>query len=93
MTPKIGASIEAIRAISHQFAQRQTATRWLKWLHRKLSIAVIDRLIEKYTPPDLFQFGTDEMVELCEGLYKDVGSPEVSSVNGWPVLTAMINKL
>ncbi|KAJ7882554.1 hypothetical protein B0H14DRAFT_2565246 [Mycena olivaceomarginata] len=25
-------------------------------------------LIEKYTPPDLFQFGTDEMVELCEGL-------------------------
>jgi hypothetical protein len=32
------ASIEAIRAISHQFAQRQTATRWLEWLHRKLSI-------------------------------------------------------
>jgi hypothetical protein len=25
----------AIRAISHQFAQRQTATRWLEWLHRK----------------------------------------------------------
>ncbi|KAJ7852742.1 hypothetical protein B0H13DRAFT_2284257 [Mycena leptocephala] len=24
----------------------------------------------------LFEFGTDEMVELCEGLYKDVGSPE-----------------
>jgi hypothetical protein len=37
MTPKIGASIEAIRAISHQFAQRQTAIRWLEWLHRKLS--------------------------------------------------------
>jgi hypothetical protein len=38
MTPKIWASIEAIRAISHQFAQRQTAIRWLEWLHRKLSI-------------------------------------------------------
>ncbi|KAJ6596489.1 hypothetical protein B0H10DRAFT_1828332, partial [Mycena sp. CBHHK59/15] len=58
-----------------------------------VDIAVIDRLIEKYTPPDLFQFGTDEMVELCEGLYKDVGSPEVSSVKGWAVFTAMINKL
>ncbi|KAJ7204892.1 hypothetical protein C8J57DRAFT_1541993 [Mycena rebaudengoi] len=43
-----------------------------------VNIAVIDRLTEKYTPPDLFQFGTDEMVELCEGLYKDVGSPEVT---------------
>jgi hypothetical protein len=30
--------IEAIRAISHQFVQRQTAIRWLEWLHRKLSI-------------------------------------------------------
>jgi hypothetical protein len=38
MIPKIWASIEAIRAISHQFAQRQTAIRWLEWLHRKLSI-------------------------------------------------------
>jgi hypothetical protein len=37
MTPKIGASIEAIRAISHQFGQRQTAIKWLEWLHRKLS--------------------------------------------------------
>jgi hypothetical protein len=37
MTPRIWASIEAIRAISHQFAQRQTAIRWLEWLHRKLS--------------------------------------------------------
>jgi hypothetical protein len=34
MTPKIWASIEAI---SYQFAQRQTAIRWLEWLHRKLS--------------------------------------------------------
>jgi hypothetical protein len=37
MTPKIGANVEAIRAISHQFAQRQIAIRWLEWLHRKLS--------------------------------------------------------
>jgi hypothetical protein len=37
MTPKIWASIKAIQAISHQFAQRQTAIRWLEWLHRKLS--------------------------------------------------------
>jgi hypothetical protein len=29
------ASIKAIRAISHQFAQRQTAIRWPEWLHRK----------------------------------------------------------
>jgi hypothetical protein len=38
MTPKIWASIKAIRAISHQFAQSQTAIRWLEWLHHKLSI-------------------------------------------------------
>jgi hypothetical protein len=31
-------SHKAIRAISHQFAQRQTAIRWLEWLQRKLSI-------------------------------------------------------
>jgi hypothetical protein len=37
MTPKITAIIEAIRAISHQFVQRQTAIRWLEWLQRKLS--------------------------------------------------------
>jgi hypothetical protein len=30
----------AIRAISHQFAQRQTAIRWLEWLHRKQAIAL-----------------------------------------------------
>jgi hypothetical protein len=38
MTPKIWASIKAIRAISHQFSQWQTAIGWLEWLHRKLSI-------------------------------------------------------
>jgi hypothetical protein len=43
MTPKIWASIKAIRAISHQFAQCQTAIRWLEWLHRKLSN---DKLLE-----------------------------------------------
>jgi hypothetical protein len=37
MTPKVTAIIEAIRAISHQFVQRQTAIRWLEWLQRKLS--------------------------------------------------------
>ncbi|KAJ7185212.1 hypothetical protein C8R46DRAFT_881931, partial [Mycena filopes] len=58
-----------------------------------VDLAVIDRLIEKYTPPRLFQFGTDEMVSLCEGLYEEVGSPEVSAVNGWAVFTAMIGKL
>jgi hypothetical protein len=40
MTSKIWASIKAIRAISHQFAQCQTAIRWLEWLHRKLSIVI-----------------------------------------------------
>jgi heme A synthase len=30
--------MKAIRAISHQFAQCQTAIIWLEWLHRKLSI-------------------------------------------------------
>ncbi|KAJ7439477.1 hypothetical protein FB451DRAFT_1301899 [Mycena latifolia] len=58
-----------------------------------VDIAVVDRLIEQYTPPDLFQFGTDEMVALCEDLYKAVGSLDVSSVNGWAVFTAMIGQL
>jgi hypothetical protein len=31
---------QAIRAISHQFAQCQTAIRWLEWLRRKLSILI-----------------------------------------------------
>jgi hypothetical protein len=42
MTPKIWASIKAIRAISHQFVQCQTAIRWLEWLHHKLSITVLN---------------------------------------------------
>jgi hypothetical protein len=48
MTPKIWASIEAIRAISHQFVQRQTAIRWLEWLHRKLSIGDYQVAESKY---------------------------------------------
>jgi hypothetical protein len=44
MTPKIWASIEAIQAIIHQFAQHQTAIRWLEWLHRKLSIVELVNL-------------------------------------------------
>ncbi|KAJ7182577.1 hypothetical protein C8R43DRAFT_868246 [Mycena crocata] len=58
-----------------------------------VDVTVIDTLIEKYTPPKLFQFGSDEMVALCEALYEAVGSPEVSAVNGWMVFTAMIGQL
>ncbi|KAJ7163849.1 hypothetical protein C8R43DRAFT_879192 [Mycena crocata] len=58
-----------------------------------VDVAVIDYLIETYTPPRLFQFGTDEMVSLCEVLFSAVGTPEVSAVNGWAVFTAMIAQL
>jgi hypothetical protein len=58
-----------------------------------VDLPVVDYLIEKYTPPRLFQFGTDEMVNLCEGLYEAVGKPDVSAVNGWAICTAMISQL
>ena len=58
-----------------------------------VDLTVVDSLIEKHMPPRLFQFGTDEMVALCESLYAGIGSPEVSAVNGWAVFTAMIGQL
>ncbi|KAJ7863354.1 hypothetical protein B0H14DRAFT_3444217 [Mycena olivaceomarginata] len=58
-----------------------------------VDVAVVDRLIEMHTPPRLFQFGTDEMVALCEGLYSSIGCPDVSAINGWDVFKAMINQL
>ena len=61
MTPKIWASSEAIRAISHQFAQRQTAIRWLQWLHRKLSIDPAE------TEAETNGFGFREMRQVTGG--------------------------
>jgi hypothetical protein len=58
-----------------------------------VDLTVVDSLIEKHMIPGLFQFGTDEMVALCESLYAGIGSPEVSAVNGWAVFTAMISQL
>ncbi|KAJ6470227.1 hypothetical protein C8R47DRAFT_988782, partial [Mycena vitilis] len=72
-------------------------TRPDKWGGRdqlvSVDLTVIDALIEEHSPPRLFQFGTDEMVDLCKGLYKAIGSPEVSARNGWAVFTAMIGQL
>lgn len=53
----------------------------------------IDKLLAEYDRPDLLQFGSDEMVALCETLYAGVGSPAVSALVGWPVFTQMIQYL
>ena len=50
----------------------------------------IDELLEKYDRPDLLQFGSDEMVGLCEALYEAVGSPKLSASVGWRIFQEMI---
>jgi hypothetical protein len=52
--------------------------------------AELDRLIADHASPEVLQFGSDEMVKMCEGLFEAVGSPEVGSANGWEVFTAMM---
>lgn len=52
----------------------------------------VDRLLAEYDHPELFQFGSNEMVALCERLFTAVGNPVVSATNVWAVFTAMILK-
>jgi hypothetical protein len=59
----------------------------------EVPVDVIDRLIIEHTPPGLFQFGTDAMVNLAQGLFETVGSPDVGANNGWAVFTAMMAHL
>ena len=51
----------------------------------------IDRLIAEHTQPDIFQFGSDEIVDLAQRLYTAVHQPEVSAKNAWAIFKAMIN--
>jgi hypothetical protein len=54
-------------------------------------LSAIDCLIAEHTPPDIFQFGSDEMVDLAQRLYTAVHKPEASTNNAWAVFKAMIN--
>jgi hypothetical protein len=54
-------------------------------------LMAIDRLIAEHTPPDIFQFGSDEMMGLAQHLYTAVHEPAVSAKNAWAVFKAMIN--
>ncbi|KAF7293193.1 hypothetical protein HMN09_01197300 [Mycena chlorophos] len=58
----------------------------------QVDLGLVDRLIEEHTPSDLFQFASTPEMELVCGLtYAAIGSPEISSLNAWPVFTAMVN--
>ncbi len=50
----------------------------------------IDRRLAEYDRPDILQFGTDEMVGLCENLLAAIGSPELSAKVGWNVFSQML---
>jgi hypothetical protein len=54
-------------------------------------LTAIDRLIAEHTPPDIFHFGSDEMVGLAQHLYTTVHKPDLSANNAWAVFKAMIN--
>ena len=51
----------------------------------------IDGLLEEYNQPNLLQFGSNEMVELCEALYNAIGTPKLSASASWEVFKAMVN--
>jgi len=50
----------------------------------------LDELLKKFDRPDLLQFGSDEMVALCEALYESVGSPKLSASVGWRIFQEMV---
>jgi len=51
----------------------------------------IDELLLQYDRPDLLQFGSDETVQLLEGIYADIGSPELNARVGWRVFMEMVD--
>ena len=51
----------------------------------------IDALIDEYSRPEMFLFGTKEVVQLCQTLYDRVGRPELLPRNGWETFASMIN--
>ncbi len=51
----------------------------------------IENLILEHDRPDLLQFGTDEMVELCETLYAKIGSPSLLPIDGWVIFRQLID--
>jgi hypothetical protein len=57
----------------------------------KVNVNDIDKLLEEYDLPEYTQFGSNEMVELCQGLYNSIGSPQVSASIGWVVWGEMMD--
>lgn len=51
----------------------------------------IEKLLEEYDLPEYTQFGSNEMVTLCQVLYSSIGSPQLSASIGWVVWGEMID--
>jgi hypothetical protein len=51
----------------------------------------IEQLLEEHDRPDLIQFGSDQMVALCERLYSGISSPVTNANMGWDIFVHMIN--
>jgi hypothetical protein len=91
MWPNYDASTEGRQLVSHsshQFAQRQTAIRWLEWLHRKQAntpievtseLAALNTCEEGFSRVDIvceFMFMFGLIHELSKGIF-------LSSYNGF----------
>ncbi|CAK5270489.1 unnamed protein product [Mycena citricolor] len=57
-----------------------------------IHLPLIDHLIEEHSPAEKLQFGSNDMVVLCEAIFAGIGSPDVSALNGWAVFSHMIAK-
>lgn len=53
----------------------------------------IQELLLEYDRPDLLQFGTDDMVNLCETLYISIGHPKLQAKDGWAIFKRLIDKI
>ncbi|TFY53216.1 hypothetical protein EVG20_g10219 [Dentipellis fragilis] len=66
-----------------------------KWHGHDLLIPIpadtIDRLVAEHVRPELFQFGTDEIVNLSSYLYEQLRRPTTTLNNGWSVFRAMMD--
>jgi len=68
-----------------------------KWGGREQKIEIpeselpfIDELIEKYSDPALFRFGSEETTSLAQSLFEEIGSPRVSAKDGWLIFSSMM---
>ncbi|KAG6846741.1 hypothetical protein H0H93_012164, partial [Arthromyces matolae] len=52
----------------------------------------LDRLIAEHVDHEALQFGSNETIAFCEGLWRSVGCPDLVAIQGWSIFEKMISE-